>query len=61
MRQLADALDAVADGASDVSDNYAAAYAAISKSVGAIPDATVSDAQIEELQAARRHDRRPLR
>lgn len=50
MRQLADALDAVADGASDVSDNYAAAYAAISKSVGAIPDATVSDAQIEELR-----------
>ena len=50
MRDLADALDAVAGTASEVSVAYSAAYGELAGSMDAIPDGTVSDDQMEAIR-----------
>ncbi len=50
MRDLADALDAVAGTASEVSGAYSAAYGELAGSMDAIPDGTVSDDQMEAIR-----------
>ena len=50
MRDLADALDAVAGTASEVSVAYSAAYGELAGSMDAIPDDTVSDDQMEAIR-----------
>ena len=50
MRDLADALDAVAGTASEVSGAYSAAYGELAGSMDAIPDDTVSDDQMEAIR-----------
>lgn len=50
MRNLADALDAVAGTASEVSGAYSAAYGELAGSMDAIPDGTANDDQIEAIR-----------
>lgn len=50
MRDLADALDAVAGTASEVSGAYSAAYGELAGSMDAIPDGTANDDQIEAIR-----------
>lgn len=50
MRDLADAIDAIAGTASEVSGTYSAAYGELAGSMDAIPDGTVSDDQMEAIR-----------